>query len=150
MKHGWLSGVAPATEKTSLMSEEPRIALLVIDHGSRQVESNMALDQTVREVQTQCAGRYVVVLAAHMDVLSPSIGEAFDAAVAAGAIHVVAALYLLAPGRHAQQDVPRLLAEAAERHPGVGFTVTDALGPDPMLAELVLRRAEKAWKDRNF
>lgn len=132
------------------MSQKPRIALLVVDHGSRQAESNSALDEVVREVQAQSAGRYVAVLAAHMEVLSPTIAEAFDAAVAAGATHVVAALFLLAPGRHAQQDVPRLLAEAAERHLGVAFAVTQTLGPDPTLAELILRRAEKAWKDRDF
>lgn len=132
------------------MTPNSKTALLVIDHGSRQPESNAALDEAVREITAQARGRYVVVLAAHMEIASPSISESFDAAVAAGATHVVGSLYLLSPGRHSKRDVPRLMAEAASRHPGVGFTVTEALGPDPQLATLLLTRAAQASKDRQI
>ena len=102
----------------------------------------------MRDVTARAGDRYVAVLAAHMDLAAPTIGEAFDAAVRAGAGFVVVALYFLAPGRHSESDVPRLVAEAASRHPGVGFTVTPSLGPDPGLVELVLARAQASLPSR--
>jgi sirohydrochlorin ferrochelatase len=120
------------------------VALVLVDHGSRSEAANRSLEEVAREVGRLAAGRYVAVLPAHMDIASPTIAEAFDAAVAAGARTVVVVLYFLAPGRHSETDVPRLVAEAAARHPGVGFTVSPSLGPHAALASLVLEKAADA------
>ena len=45
------------------------------------------------------------------------------------------------PGRHATRDIPRMVAEAAESYPDVTFTVTDPLGVDPKIGQLILDRA---------
>ena len=127
--------------------EHPRkVALVIVDHGSRNEASNAALDDVAREVAAMSGDRYVAVLAAHMDLATPTVADAFDAAVAAGAAFVVVALYFLAPGRHSETDIPRLAAEAAARHPGVDFAVTASLGPDPTLAALTLERAAEALR----
>lgn len=122
-------------------SDPRRVALVIVDHGSRNPASNASLDLVAAEVAALAGQRYVAVLAAHMEFASLSIAEAFDAAVAAGADFVVVALYFLAPGRHSAEDVPRLAAEAAARHPGVGFAVTSSLGPHRALSALVVERA---------
>ncbi|HXC49630.1 MAG TPA: CbiX/SirB N-terminal domain-containing protein [Candidatus Limnocylindrales bacterium] len=121
-----------------------RIALIVVDHGSRNEASNASLDAAVREIAALAGDRYIAVLPAHMDLASPTIAEAFDRAAAAGASLVVVALYFLAPGRHSEIDVPRLAAEAAGRHSGIGFVVTACLGPDTAISGLVVARAEAA------
>jgi sirohydrochlorin ferrochelatase len=48
---------------------------------------------------------------------------------------------MLSPGRHATADIPRMVAEAAAKHPGVKFKVTDPLGLDDKIGEVVLERA---------
>ena len=127
------------TEPTRTVS-----ALVVVDHGSRSAASNATLEVAVGEIAALAGDRYAVVLAAHMEIAPPSVAEAIDAAVAAGAHEVTVALYFLAPGRHSEIDVPRLVAESASRHPGIRFAVTASLGPHASLAALILERAEQA------
>lgn len=125
------------------MKGNRNVALVVVDHGSRSDASNSSLDDVVGEIARRAEGRYVAVLPAHMELAAPTIADAFEAAVAAGASLVVVALYFLAPGRHSELDVPRLAAEAGARF-GVGHVVTRSLGPDAALVELVLSRAADA------
>jgi len=126
--------------------EGGKVALLVVDHGSRAESANASLDAVVREIESLAGDRYLAVLPAHMDLAVPSIADAFDEAVARGADFVVVAQYFLAPGRHSERDVPKLTAEAALRHPGVGFAVAASLGPHAVLSQLVLDRAAEALR----
>jgi sirohydrochlorin ferrochelatase len=130
-------------------SETDRVALVLVDHGSRSDAANASLEAVAREVAALSGDRYVAVLPAHMEIARPTVADAVDAAAAAGATVVVVALYFLAPGRHSESDVPRLAAEAAERHPGIEVLVTSPLGPDPALSELVVVRAASVLARRD-
>ena len=115
-------------------------AILIIDHGSRKDESNNMLACMANLLQ-HMAGTGVIVEHAHMELADPLIAEGFARCVARGATEVVAFPYMLSPGRHSTSDVPRMVAEAAEGHPGVAFRVTDAFGVHEKLGELILTRA---------
>ena len=128
------------------MQHSVKVALVVVDHGSRAEASNSSLEDVVREIAALAGDRYVAVLPAHMELAAPTIADAFDAAVAGGAGFVVVALYFLAPGRHSENDVPRLAADAAARHPGLGFAVTASLGPHSALSTLALDRAAEVLR----
>lgn len=116
-----------------------RRAILLIDHGSRRAEANAMLERVADLVRAE-AGPDVVVSIAHMELASPTIAEGFAACVEAGADEVVAHPFMLAPGRHAAEDIPRMVEEAAAAHPGVRWRVTDPLGAHPLLARIVLDR----------
>lgn len=118
--------------------------LVLVDHGSRSAASNASLETVAREVAELAGDRYLAVLPAHMELAPPSIADAFDEAVRLGARVIVVAQYFLAPGRHSETDVPRLAAEAASRHPGLGYRVAASLGPHVALSRLVLERAAEA------
>ena len=115
-----------------------KTALIIVDHGSVRAEANRLLDDVTARVKRAGNGRYVAVEPAHMELAEPSIGAAFDACVAAGAGAIVVTLFFLSPGRHARDDIPRLVAEAAARHADVKWTVTEPLGLNERLAELLL------------
>ena len=115
-----------------------KTALIIVDHGSVRAAANQLLDDVTARVKRAGNGRYVAVEPAHMELAEPSIGAAFDACVAAGADAVVVTLFFLSPGRHARDDIPRLVAEAAARHADVKWTVTEPLGLNERLAELLL------------
>jgi sirohydrochlorin ferrochelatase len=115
-------------------------ALILVDHGSRLAEANQILEDVAAMVRGITKDP---VYTAHMDLAAPTIAEAFDAAVAAGADHVFVFPYFLAPGRHSRQDIPRMCAEAAARHPGVRWHCTGPIGLEPGLGELIVRRAEQ-------
>jgi sirohydrochlorin ferrochelatase len=115
-------------------------AILIVDHGSRVREANDMLIDVASLIQTM-AGPDVVVRPAHMELAEPSIAAGFASCVEAGATEVVVFPYMLSPGRHSTSDIPRMVAEVAELHPGVTFSVTPAFGIDERLGEIVLSRA---------
>lgn len=123
-----------------------RIALLLIDHGSRSPEANAQLD-ALAELVCQRAGDDVVVRTAHLSLGAPTVDEAFAECASAGIEEVVVVPCLLAPGRHAREDVPRQAADAARAH-GLRYRVAPPLGVDPLLAELVMVRAGMASRER--
>lgn len=111
------------------------IGLVVVDHGSRRDESNRRHEEAVAAWREHSG--FPIVEPAHMELAEPSVGSAFDACVAAGASTVVVAPYFLGPGRHWDNDIPALAAEAAARHPGVRYLVSAPLGPHEMLMQLL-------------
>lgn len=118
-------------------------AILLIDHGSRRAESNEQLEQ-VAQMVAGLAGDGALVVASHMELAEPDVAAGFTECVRRGATEVVAVPYLLARGRHATEDIPRLVREAATAHPGVTFRVADALGVHPGLGAVVLERVAQA------
>ncbi len=114
-------------------------AILLIDHGSRRDDANAVVRSIAQMLRA--AHPDVIVEAAHLELASPTVEEGFAACVAAGATRVVAVPYFLGPGRHVREDVPRVVGDAAAAHVGVVAHVTEALGADPLIAQLVARRA---------
>lgn len=121
-----------------------RKAVIIVDHGSRVQEANDLLDRVVRDVRDRCGDRFVAVEAAHMELAQPSIAHAFGRCVEAGAEQVVVVQFFLSPGRHAAEDIPRLVAEAAQSHANVSWSVTEPIGSDPALVDILLARADGA------
>jgi sirohydrochlorin ferrochelatase len=116
------------------------LAILLIDHGSTRAEANAMLADVAALVQSM-VGDGAVVRHAHMELAAPTIEEGFAQCVAAGAREVVAFPYMLSPGRHSTSDIPRMVAAAAARFPGVAFRVTPAFGVHEKLGEVILERA---------
>jgi sirohydrochlorin ferrochelatase len=117
-------------------------AILLIDHGSRREEANEMLVHMAALVERLSDGS-VVVCPAHMELAEPSIEQGFAECVRRGADEIIAVPYMLSPGRHSTQDIPRMVAEAAGRHPAVRYRVTPALGLEEKLAAVVLERARE-------
>jgi len=115
-----------------------RVAVVVVDHGSRRDEANTAFEEFVRTSAPLLP--YPVVEPAHMELAEPSIATAFARCVASGATTVAVAPYFLGPGNHWDRDIPALTASAAADHPDVRWLVAAPLGPDPTLLELAGRR----------
>lgn len=114
------------------------IGIIVVDHGSRREESNRLLLDVVKHYESQSP--FSIVEPAHMELAEPSLGVAFERCVARGARLVVVHPYFLLPGRHWNGDIPRLAAEAAAKHDGVGFLVTAPLGLHPLMASVMQAR----------
>jgi len=120
----------------------PRRAILLVDHGSRSPAANRVVAALARKVRRRLPG--AIVHFAHMEVVPPTIAEAVDACVAAGAREIVVHPYFLSPGMHSRRDVPALVRAAARRHRGVRVRVTAPLGGHDLLVEIVLDRVGNA------
>jgi len=116
-------------------------ALLLVDHGSRRPEANAQLEALAERVRERLPERLVAV--AHMELAQPSIADAVEACVAAGAEEIVVHPYFLGPGNHTREDIPRLVAEATTHHPGLRVRVTEPLGLHEKLVDVVIARVEE-------
>ncbi|MCE9589701.1 MAG: hypothetical protein K8S99_04165 [Planctomycetes bacterium] len=120
----------------------PQPAVIIVDHGSRRAESNDMLLQVVELFRGHGGAKFPIVEPAHMELAEPSIATAFDRCVERGAGRVVVMPYFLLPGRHWDQDIPRLTAQAAQKHPGVEFLVAAPLGLHPLIADVIGSRID--------
>jgi sirohydrochlorin ferrochelatase len=114
------------------------LGVIVVDHGSRRDESNAMLLDVVQSFID--ATGMPIVEPAHMELAEPSISTAFDRCVSRGATTIVVFPYFLLPGRHWNDDIPRLAAAAAKNHPGVHYLVTAPFGLHPLMAEMMQQR----------
>jgi sirohydrochlorin ferrochelatase len=62
---------------------------------------------------------------------------------------VVIIPYFLHLGRHVQKDLPRIIEEAQQRHPGIWMRLGPHLGYDRRLALIVAERAEETLAAMN-
>jgi sirohydrochlorin ferrochelatase len=118
------------------------IGIIIVDHGSRLEPSNRMLEELAELFAERFADRYKIVEPAHMELAEPSIATAFGKCVNRGAMRVVVCPYFLGPGKHWTQDIPRLTAEAAAKHPGVKYHVSPTLGIDDLILDLLNKRIE--------
>ena len=113
-------------------------AVIIIDHGSRYPAANDALFEVAKLMQDSCPD--TIVEAAHMELAEPTIEQAYKRCVEKGATHIVAHPYMLSPGRHAIRDIPNMVAEIAESYPDIEFEVTEPLGLDQRIIDVIKTR----------
>lgn len=118
-------------------------AYLLIDHGSRRAAANELIGEIATLVRARL-GEGAIVEGVHMELAAPSIAEGFARCVEQGATLVVAHPFMLTPGRHVSEDLPRLVAAAAAEHSGVKFVMAGPLGSHAGVIEAVVARCSAA------
>jgi len=121
--------------------------IILVDHGSRREESNRLLEQVAEAFAARYPQKYPIVEPSHMELAEPSIGTAYDRCVARGAQRIVVCPYFLGPGKHWTSDIPRLVAEAAARHPSTTYHVTGTLGIDDLILQLLDKRISECTEN---
>lgn len=118
------------------------LGIIIVDHGSRRAEANDMIFDVVRMFRDVSGAK--IVEAAHMELAEPSIEQALARCVDRGAKRIVVHPYMLSPGRHSTSDIPRMVCEAAAAHPGIRVSVSEPLGVDPRIGEVIQRRIQSA------
>ena len=117
--------------------------LLLVAHGSRSEAGQWEMEQLTSLVAA-AAPADVVVDMGYLELSDPPAGLALDRLVAAGVRTVaVVPLMLLAAG-HSKSDVPAVVLEGRDRHPGVDLHYARPLGVDHALVDLAQRRIRDA------
>ena len=116
-------------------------AILLVDHGSRRPEANRQLELLAHELRRRRPETIIEV--AHLEIAEPSIERGLDACVRAGASEIAVHPFFLSPGRHTSEDIPRLVAAAAQRHPEVVVRITPPVGASANIVELILGQVEE-------
>ncbi len=128
------------------MSNPPvELGVILVDHGSRQQAAN---DQLL-ELACSFQGLHPAwaVEPAHMELAEPTIAQAYGRCVDRGARRIIVLPYFLAPGRHWEQDIPALAAQAAAAHPGTECQVAPPIGLHPGMFQILDDRIGDTMKN---
>jgi len=117
---------------------------VVFAHGSSVEGANEA----VRAVAAKFGehGRYEAVETAFLEGGRPDLRGAVEALTARGVTSVVVIPYFLTLGLHLQRDLPRLIREIENAHPGLSIGVTPPLDGHPAMIDALLDRARGTCK----
>jgi sirohydrochlorin ferrochelatase len=113
-------------------------AVLLIAHGSRQEPANNDLHELASGIEAR--GDYDIVEPSFLELTKPTIESAGDRCVARGASRILMVPYFLSAGLHLIRDLAAARDALARKHSHVEFRLGPALGPHPLLEQLVLLR----------
>jgi sirohydrochlorin ferrochelatase len=114
------------------------IAILLIAHGSREEGANDDLHQLAGRLAAQ--GDYSIVEPCFLELAEPDIATGGETCVKRGALRVLMVPYFLSPGIHLVRDLVNAREALRDTNPGIEFRLGPALGPDPLLDQLVSQR----------
>lgn len=128
-----------------------RKGLLLIGHGSKLPFNKELVDSTGNLIAAQYPGDFVVK-SAFMNMNSPSVPETLDEFRKEEIDALIVVPLFLAKGIHITKDIPPLVGLSEGQSKGTftlnGKTVpliyADPIGPDPLLADLMVKNARRA------
>jgi sirohydrochlorin ferrochelatase len=116
-------------------------ALVLIAHGSRRAASNQEVNKLASRLQGAASGRFQLVETGFLEIASPSIPQAIETCIEAGATSLVIVPYFLAAGRHVAEDIPRIVEPLAQQHRHVTIHIAEHIGASASMSNLVLESA---------
>ncbi|HET6371601.1 MAG TPA: sirohydrochlorin chelatase [Nitrospiria bacterium] len=116
--------------------------ILLLGHGSRDPGAIREFE-AFTEFFKRRTGRSLV-FPAYLELASPDIPEAIRRVVESGSLKIFALPLFLFPGRHVLEDLPRILADARQDHPGVEFFLGAPLDRHTPVLELAAVRIGEA------
>ena len=63
------------TDPNPVPVNDPKIAMILVDHGSRRDEANRVVEEIAAQIRQD--EQYSFVAVAHMELVEPTLGEAF-------------------------------------------------------------------------
>ena len=126
------------------------IALILFSHGSLLCGAGEALDTHAARLRQ--TGQWDRVEVGYMNYSEPTFSEAVAECVREGATQIIVLPFFLVPGYFVTQSLPEHLEAAHTAFPNITFTVAEALGFDPGLADALIASAQaplgaEEWRD---
>ena len=116
-------------------------AVVVMAHGTPRPKANLFIERVAERVRAK--RDYQNVTVAYMECNEPTIAEAIDEVVTADTKCILATPYFLQLGAHVQEDVPEEVHAAKARHPSVDIVLTQHLGFDALLMDVIEARIKE-------
>jgi sirohydrochlorin cobaltochelatase len=114
-------------------------AIVLFGHGSRDPLWRLPMETVATRLRTLRPD--TPVRCAYLELDAPDLATAAGELVAAGADHVTVVPMFLGTGRHARDDLPRLVDGLRQRHPAVAFVLQKPVGEDGRVLDLIAQIA---------
>jgi len=116
-------------------------ALVLIAHGSRRQASNEEVKNLAARLKESAGDRFQLVESGFLELARPSIPDAIESSINAGATSVVIVPYFLAAGRHVAEDIPDMVEPLVQRYRHVAFHIAEHIGMSDSMPQLILESA---------
>lgn len=122
--------------------------LILLAHGSRDPLWRQPIEAVLGAVrQTRPHG---LAACAYLEACAPDLPTAARGLIEAGATRITVLPLFLGTGKHAREDIPKLVQEIRDTHPQVTVELEPAVGEHPrvtaLLAELALAAMEPSGR----
>lgn len=112
--------------------------MVLLAHGSRDPLWREPIERIAEAMRRRNGAVHAVQVAcAYLELTPPDLPAAVRQLVLQGARAIDVVPVLLGVGRHAREDLPRVVAEAQAAHPQVLLRLRPAIGDDPRLIDLI-------------
>ena len=118
-------------------------SLILVAHGSRREASNQEIRELTQVLAGKARGAFDRISCAFLELAEPSIPEAIEQAVSAGADEVVVLPYFLSAGRHVAEDIPELVDDKRKEYPLVRIRITPYIGKSDAVMDVLLAVASE-------
>lgn len=118
----------------------------IFAHGSAIESANESVRAVVADFKK--ASELQLVEPAFLELGKPDLVGAIERLMEQGATSIVVVPYFLTLGKHLQRDLPRIVGEIQQQHPGVPIEVTPPLDGHPMLASILVERTKQALQSK--
>jgi len=113
--------------------------IVLFAHGSRDALWRAPIEAVAARVRTLAPSARVCC--AYLEHTAPDLPAAVQALLAEGARAVTVWPMFLGAGRHAREDLPRLVQELRQRHPGLLITLQPPIAEHPAVLDAMARTA---------
>ncbi|MEO8250808.1 MAG: CbiX/SirB N-terminal domain-containing protein [Burkholderiales bacterium] len=114
-------------------------AVIVFAHGSRDPLWRTPVEAVASRIAQ--LDQSLGVACAYLEMTQPDLIAAADVLIAQGATSVTILPLFIGVGKHARDDLPRLVQQLSAAHPEVRFEVRPAVGEDSAMIEAMARLA---------
>jgi sirohydrochlorin cobaltochelatase len=116
-----------------------RKGIILCGHGSRDALWRQPIEAVAARIVAAQPG--LPVRCAYLEMQQPDLAAAAAELVSASVTDVTVVPMFLGTGKHAREDLPRLLQRLRQLHPGVHFKLQIPVGEEPRVLELLAQIA---------
>ena len=109
--------------------------VILFAHGSRDPLWRLPIDAVAQHMAERWPE--LSVACAFLELTSPDLAQTVESMMHMGKTHLRIVPLFLGVGRHAREDLPRLVNDLAKAYPQVHFELTPAVGEHPAMTRLL-------------
>jgi sirohydrochlorin cobaltochelatase len=121
------------------MSNDTARGLILLAHGSRDPLWRQPIEAVASQIRTMDPA--VQVRCAYLELSDPDLPSSVAELAALHVTSITVMPLFLGVGRHAREDLPRLLAALQASHANITFDLKPAIGENSQVIELMARIA---------
>lgn len=114
-------------------------AIVLLAHGSRDPQWRQPIEAIATRIRARQPG--TVVVCTYLEMCEPRLPDAVAELINAGTSTIRVLPLFLGLGKHAREDLPRLLADVTLAHPQVSIELLPTVGENEAVLALIAETA---------